>query len=236
VANQLLVWVLGSDNPNADKCIQWDAPFPNFADADVLIVNLQSLTKEILERNSLKMKNAAQEIFEKSINEGELIFITAPKIISTSIGVPSTYILSPVDFQTRIVSPGTKIRFDENHRFRSYYSEVRSYDFYLFSPALASHALDARVSTAKMKIIAQLIESGKSELVGVDEQVGLIVTDKAGRMVSGSFKVFYHDLNRVVDRKYLKYFGGTLPIFLLLTEVEPLKRALILSYLFYFKK
>jgi len=210
VANELRVWVLGSDNPNADKCIQWDTPFPNFADTDVLIVNLQSLSKEILERNREKMQNAAQEIFEKSINEGELIFITAPKITSTTIGIPSSYILSPVDFHTRIVSPGTKIKFDENHRFRRYYSEVRSYDFYLFSPTLASHALDARVSTAKMKIIAQLIESGKRELVGVDEQVGLTVTDNAGRMVSGSFKVFYHDLNRVVDRKYLKYFGGNI--------------------------
>ncbi len=78
VAHELRVWVLGSENPNADKCIQWDALFPSFADADVLIVNLQSLNKEILERNTSKMKNAAQEIFEKSINGGELFFITAP--------------------------------------------------------------------------------------------------------------------------------------------------------------
>ena len=141
MTNELRVWVLGADNSNADKCIQWDSSFPNFADADVLIVNLQSLTKEILQRNNDKMKRAAHEIFEKSINQGELVFITAPKIISSTIGVPYSYILSPVDFQTQVVSSGTQMKFNENHRFKRYFSQVKYFDFFLYSPVISEHAL-----------------------------------------------------------------------------------------------
>jgi hypothetical protein len=38
-----IVWVLGSEHPNAHKSISWLSPFPNFSNCDVLIVNLKSL-------------------------------------------------------------------------------------------------------------------------------------------------------------------------------------------------
>ncbi len=44
------IWVLGAKCYNADRSIQWDSEFPNFADPDILIINLTSLTKEVLER------------------------------------------------------------------------------------------------------------------------------------------------------------------------------------------
>ncbi|MCK4444499.1 MAG: hypothetical protein KAW09_08145 [Thermoplasmata archaeon] len=37
------IWVLGSEHPNAHKSIPWKPPFPNFANCDILIVNLESL-------------------------------------------------------------------------------------------------------------------------------------------------------------------------------------------------
>jgi hypothetical protein len=153
------------------------------------------------------MKRAAHEIFEKSINLGELVFITAPKIISSTIGVPSSYILSPVDFQSQVVSSGTQMKFDENHRFNRYFSQVKNFDFYLYSPVISEHALGGDASSPKMKIITDLINVGHRSLVGVEEQPGLSVTDNAGRMLAANFKVFYHDKSQ---GKYVKAVGGNI--------------------------
>jgi hypothetical protein len=40
------IWVLGSKNSHADKSVEWSREFPNFSNADVLIVNLESLHRE----------------------------------------------------------------------------------------------------------------------------------------------------------------------------------------------
>ena len=42
-----IVWVLGSEHPNAHKSIPWGPSFPNFSNCDVLIVNLQSLSEKL---------------------------------------------------------------------------------------------------------------------------------------------------------------------------------------------
>jgi hypothetical protein len=44
------VWVLGSKHNNVAKCVEWKPPFPNFANADVLIVNLETLEVEMSKR------------------------------------------------------------------------------------------------------------------------------------------------------------------------------------------
>ncbi len=40
------IWVLGSKSSHANKSVEWGHPFPNFSNADILIINLQSLPKE----------------------------------------------------------------------------------------------------------------------------------------------------------------------------------------------
>ena len=52
------IWVLGSTHENADRCLLWREPFPNFSNCDILIINLSTLDKDT--RNS---------IYE-SLNEG----------------------------------------------------------------------------------------------------------------------------------------------------------------------
>ncbi len=102
---------------------------------------------------------------------------------------------------------GTKIGFGENHRFSSYYRQVKNHNFYLFSAAVSNYALNSsKATTAKMKIVTDWINSRKS--LDVQEEPGLTVTDNVGRMLSGSFRVVYHDINQVVNRKYVKCLGG----------------------------
>jgi len=48
------IWVLGSKHARANRCVEWRFPFPNFADADILIINMQSLSGDQLSNQELK--------------------------------------------------------------------------------------------------------------------------------------------------------------------------------------
>jgi hypothetical protein len=48
--NSELIWVLGAKNDNADKSILWNEEFPNFADPDILIINLSSLDRKMRDK------------------------------------------------------------------------------------------------------------------------------------------------------------------------------------------
>ena len=59
------IWVLGSKHPNAHKCISWGSSFPNFANCDILIVNLQSLgSEQIAKRQSALFNEARKYVFD----------------------------------------------------------------------------------------------------------------------------------------------------------------------------
>jgi hypothetical protein len=131
------IWTLGLKNSNADKSITWDQTFPNFNEPDVLIIDLNSLTDEILERiDKSKLREARNQIFNKFVNGGTIIFIIAPyhemaaKANNNIKGRPdsninnikskviirnppiysgcSNYYLSPIDFTTTKVPEGKK--------------------------------------------------------------------------------------------------------------------------------
>src|SRR5687768_13651294 len=100
------VWVLGATNQNADKTIKWHSQFPNFSEPDVIIINLQSLTLNVLEHiDKDKFRNARQQIFDKFINGGSLIFITAQYAEEKS-GYYSNFFLSPIVWETQDVVGG----------------------------------------------------------------------------------------------------------------------------------
>ena len=45
------IWVLGSKHQNSNKSVDWNLPFPNFVNSDVLIINLQTLLPHISQYN-----------------------------------------------------------------------------------------------------------------------------------------------------------------------------------------
>ena len=65
------IWVLGSKHPNAHKSISWGSSFPNFANCDILIVNLQSLGKEQFRKRETELFNEAQRYVFDLIMTGE---------------------------------------------------------------------------------------------------------------------------------------------------------------------
>ena len=111
-----VIWVLGENNTNADKSIDWDSQFPNFADPDIIIVNLQSLTDEVLQRiDKEKYNHAREDLHDKFLGRGKIIFITASFIECSDPVVYTNYDLAPVHFQTVNVREGNKIEFDEQN-------------------------------------------------------------------------------------------------------------------------
>lgn len=60
-----MVWVLGSEHPNADRSIPWGQTFPNFAECDILIVNLTTLNNELFQETESELfRDARKYIFD----------------------------------------------------------------------------------------------------------------------------------------------------------------------------
>jgi len=73
------IWVLGSKHPNAHNSISWLSSFPNFSNCDVLIVNLQSLGKQVYnKRKSDLFEKARRYIFDMLMTGEKLVFIILP--------------------------------------------------------------------------------------------------------------------------------------------------------------
>jgi hypothetical protein len=134
------IWVLGAKNYNADRGIGWYEDFPNFSDPDILIVNLASLTPEVLERIKNKYKEARDPIWTRYLHGGTIIFITAHyftlkegKDGDRSRDEFSNWYLSPFSIDTKDVKEGYVIRPSQDYEFPDYISHVKKYNYYLLS-------------------------------------------------------------------------------------------------------
>jgi len=127
----LNVWLLGATHPKADKSISWDEPFHNLGEPDVLIINLCSLTQEVLKRvDKEKLEQARKFIMDKFFHNGIIIVITAPRFeVSQQHYIYSNYYIVPISPITENVPQGTQLRYNENHDFKLYLEEVQNFNF-----------------------------------------------------------------------------------------------------------
>lgn len=126
----LNVWILGATHPKADKSISWDEPFPNLGEPDVLIINLSTLTHDVLERiDKKKLDQARQFVLDKFFNNGIIIVLTAPRIEVTEHFTYSNNHVVPIDLYTEDVPQGTTLRFKETHDFEPYLKEIQNFNF-----------------------------------------------------------------------------------------------------------
>jgi len=129
------IWVLGNEKTKAEKSISWSSFFPNFADADVIIIDLTTFTADILKQiNKKKLNYAKNQLYDKYLNRGTIIFITSPSFEIDDNGTKySNYHLSPIHIQTREVPKGTVIHDngDEDNFYFPYLQKVGTFDFYI---------------------------------------------------------------------------------------------------------
>lgn len=75
------IWVLGSKHSSAQKSITWGSSFPNLADCDILIINLQTLKSELIQERQDEFFNKARRyIFDLLMTgENEVIIVLSPQ-------------------------------------------------------------------------------------------------------------------------------------------------------------
>jgi hypothetical protein len=132
------IWVLGAKSNYAHDDFEWYDGFPNFSDPDILIINLTSLTKEVLESiqrtRSAEYINARNSIKDKFISGGTLIFIIAHRFsLSENYDVPhlSNWYFSPFSIGTANVKDGRVVRPSQDYEFQEYISHVKTFNYNL---------------------------------------------------------------------------------------------------------
>ena len=142
------VCILGTAHPAADRSIKWDEDFGNLSDPDVLIVDLTTLTADILQRTDKdKLDQARMSIADKILYGGTVVVITQPRIqtlsgdalagrrVASPLRIPdyyhiySNYDALPVFISTREVPDGYEIRVGDGHPFKEYIDAVESFGF-----------------------------------------------------------------------------------------------------------
>ncbi len=74
------IWVLGSKHSSAHKSISWRSSFPNLADCDILIINLQTLKSEQIQERHNEFFEAQKYILDLLMTgEKEVIVILSPE-------------------------------------------------------------------------------------------------------------------------------------------------------------
>ena len=121
------IWVLGERHASASKSFSWNDPIPNIADADIIIINLGTLTKNILELYEEKRIDLRSDLQDKFMNKGTLVFIIGKE--ETRNLERSDYGLNPL-FMKLVPKPmGRKICYKSGHPFAAYLKCVRQFDY-----------------------------------------------------------------------------------------------------------
>lgn len=75
------IWVLGSKHAKAKNCVTWERPFPNFSNADILIINTETLGTALKEDTALAkaLSNEAKRyIFDMLMTAEKYIIVIMP--------------------------------------------------------------------------------------------------------------------------------------------------------------
>jgi hypothetical protein len=196
------IWVLGLKESNADKTITWDQPFPNFNEPDVLIIDLNSLTDKVLERlDKSNLREARDQIFNKFVNGGTIIFFTAsyhlfvpkddehtkaqkrvPNVKVKLVNLPihlnpiySNYYLSPIEFKTPNVAAGKRIKCQQdNEFFSSYLSKLSSFSYYLHNFKISQSFAEIEPTNDMMSTIIKSLEGQPDNVSRQDDILELM--------------------------------------------------------------
>jgi hypothetical protein len=176
------VWVLGSKHQKAGASIDWRGPFPNFSNADVLIVNLQSLGQDALSdetfRSSLYIE-ARKQIFDMLMTgEKSVIVVMSSK--------PTQFSWLPLYPIYRPTAPAKIGSAPESGAIKDYLRNVETCPYYFHSANVDFFG----TMTDPKSPVAERYSFSPSAIYGHD--VSWVLDDKiqnvAKQIVGGSFK------------------------------------------------
>ena len=132
------IWVLGRRIQNADKSFLWDEPIPSISDADVVIIDSNTLpsTQEHIASDIYEIRN---ELSDKISSNGTVIVIYTRNIFRLTENDPR--IFTPTKNQIQSVFPcliesvhigkGTKLRYEKDNIFVDYLKHVKCFEYNL---------------------------------------------------------------------------------------------------------
>lgn len=133
----MIIWTLGNYGTDSDKEVFWNSEFPNFADPDVLIIDLTTFTKPVLDNIDYgKLQDAKIAITDKFLHGGKIIVITAANFTTKPkyTMISNTDIL-PIFHITKNVPIGTGVNYSKHnanpHMFSNYLDKVKKFSFYI---------------------------------------------------------------------------------------------------------
>ena len=104
---------------------------PSISDADVVIIDLNTMTAPVMESLREKTEDLRCELRDKFLSRGTLVFIlgndkkTNPDEEYWYIGINPMYVHSTP------INTGTKINYNEDHPFAGYLNHVKQFDYYI---------------------------------------------------------------------------------------------------------
>lgn len=232
------VLLLGGKNTNVDESFEWDYELtPNIHEPDIIIIDLTTLTQQVLANNTKKYEELTQLLFNKFINHGFIIFITNPKISSSGYILSNSatnYFLSPIEFETIETAPGKKMNYDPSHPFKNYLQSVETFSFHLnlkrmssiFERIVGSNRYSGlmlyQINTESRKNAHNNIYNNyRIETIG-----GSLATDNSSNILSVGYQIEVYQIESGTNGKTGKVFylpPSTLPnseyINLLLTDL-----------------
>ena len=124
------VWVLGDDYPDADKSFTWDQTVHGISDADIVIVDLSTITQKMAKSSSRKFMEWGCKILDRVVHGGVIVFVIGRDIVSNSEKHGVFSIMSPI-YIDYAIDEGTKLSYDEDHFFADYLNHVKRFDYYI---------------------------------------------------------------------------------------------------------
>lgn len=176
--------MFGAKVANADKSVAWNEKYPNFSDADIIIVNLSSLTEETLNAiDQDEYATASQVIVDRFIHGGTVVYIYPRDEFSTENGELTIFDSCPILFEIVPVQEGYAIVIDKNNPFAKYLSNFKKFNSYINGP-----------------IIPEYIENRLHSIYGWDKyrlkQIDCnFARDKANHVLAGAY-TFQSEYNK----------------------------------------
>ena len=183
------ILVIGSRDHRRAHCVDWQAPFPNIEEFDSVVINLQSLSREVFDKTWPKIQGEMAKGVRTLFDTGREVFCVVSQYLThTPAGSGAAYVpLPPTNYSWLPVlvtiaeeKPGTSINIIDK-RFEKYCKAVEQWTF----------VLDLYKEPPFLKVIqqtaSQFLEQLRGEKVNVENFLLLpIAENRSKRIIAGT--------------------------------------------------
>jgi hypothetical protein len=183
------ILVIGSSDHRRAHCVDWQAPFPNIEEFDLIIINLQSLSQEILDKAWPNIHGEMAKGVRTLFDTGREVFCIINRyLMPTSAGSgagyvplpPTNYSWLPAFVTVSEEKPGTSINIIDK-RFEKYFRAVEQWTFVL--DLYKEPSFLTAIGLAASQIFAEL---GGEPVKVENYMLSPVAENKSRKMIAGT--------------------------------------------------